>query len=71
MSTDIRARFGTRVRRLRKARGVKQIELAECVGVGRSYLSQIEQGKRDPGLRMIKALADGLGTTMSDLLRNL
>jgi transcriptional regulator with XRE-family HTH domain len=71
MSTDIRARFGTRVRRLRKARGVTQVELAEYVGVGRSYLSQIERGQRDPGLRMVKALADGLGTTMSDLLQNL
>lgn len=57
MSTDIRARFGSRVRRLRNERGVTQLELAELVGVGRSYLSQIEQGKRDPGFRLIKALA--------------
>lgn len=68
---DIRAKFGDRVRRLRKARRVTQLELAELVGVGRSYLSQIEAGKRDPGLRVIKAIADGLGTTASQLLRNL
>lgn len=71
MPTDIRAKFGDRVRRMRKARGVTQLELAELVGVGRSYLSQIENGKRDPGLQLIKALADGLGTTASRLLQNL
>lgn len=71
MSTDIRVAFGDRIRRLRKKRGVTQVELADLVGVGRSYLSQVEHGKRDPGLRLIKALADGLGTTASDLLRGL
>jgi transcriptional regulator with XRE-family HTH domain len=71
MSSDIRAEFGDRVRRLRKAKGITQLELAELLGVGRSYLSQIERGKRDPGLRLVKAIADGLSTKLSDLLLNL
>jgi transcriptional regulator with XRE-family HTH domain len=71
MSSDIRVKFGDRVRRLRKAKGVTQMELAELLGVGRSYLSQIERGKRDPGLRLVKSIADGLKTTLSDLLQNL
>lgn len=56
---------------MRKARGITQLELAELVGVGRSYLSQVERGKRDPGLRLIKALADGLNATPAELLRKL
>jgi transcriptional regulator with XRE-family HTH domain len=64
-------KFGDRVRRLRKARGLTQLELAELLGVGRSYLSQIERGKRDPGLRMIKSISDGLGIPIFELLRSL
>jgi transcriptional regulator with XRE-family HTH domain len=71
MSSDIRVRFGERVRRLRKRRGLTQLELAELLGVGRSYLSQIEGGKRDPGLRLIKSISDGLHTSMSKLLSQL
>jgi len=71
MSSDIRVKFGDRVRRLRKAQGITQLELAELLGVGRSYLSQVERGKRDPGLRLVKSIADGLKTTLSDLLQNL
>jgi transcriptional regulator with XRE-family HTH domain len=71
MSSDIRVQFGNRVRRLRKSKGLTQLELAELLGVGRSYLSQIESGKRDPGLRLIKSIADGLETSLSKLLRQL
>lgn len=45
--------------------------LAELLGVGRSYLSQIERGMRDPGLRLVKSISDGLRTTMSEILKNL
>jgi transcriptional regulator with XRE-family HTH domain len=61
--------FGDRVRRLRKRKGLTQLELAELLGVGRSYLSQVESGKRDPGLRLIKSIADGLEISVSKLLR--
>jgi transcriptional regulator with XRE-family HTH domain len=71
MSTDIRVKFGDRVRRLRKSKGITQLELAELLGVGRSYLSQIERGMRDPGLRLIKSIADGLTIPLHDFLRNL
>jgi transcriptional regulator with XRE-family HTH domain len=69
MSSDIRVQFGDRVRRLRKRKGLTQLELAELLGVGRSYLSQVESGKRDPGLRLIKSIADGLEISVSKLLR--
>ena len=71
MSTDIRVKFGDQVRRLRKARGITQLELAELLGVGRGYLSQIERGKRDPGLRLVKSIADGLRISLPELLQNL
>ena len=57
-----------RVRSLRKERGLTQVELAEMLGVDRSYLSEIETGKKDPSLRVLKTIADGFRLTLSQLL---
>jgi transcriptional regulator with XRE-family HTH domain len=71
VSTDIRARLGNRVRALRHARGWTQVELAELLGIDRSYLSEIETGKKDPSLTILKTIADGFNLSLSQLLRNL
>ncbi len=71
MSTDIRVDLGNRVRALRKENGWTQVELAETLGIDRSYLSEIETGKKDPGLRILKAIADGFEITLSQLLNGL
>lgn len=71
MSTDIRVRLGNRVRTLRRQRRWTQVEMAEMLGVDRSYLSEIENGKKDPSLRVLKTLADGFTLTLSQLLKGL
>ena len=71
MSTDIRVRLGNRVRSLRRERGWTQVEMAEMLGVDRSYLSEIETGKKDPSLRVLKTIADGFKITLSRLLRGM
>ncbi len=68
MSTDIRVRLGSRVRTLRRKRGWTQVEMAEALGIDRSYLSEIETGKKDPSLTILKTLADGFELTLSQLL---
>jgi transcriptional regulator with XRE-family HTH domain len=47
------------------------VELAEMLGIDRSYFSEIETGKKDPGLRILKAIADGFDLTLSQLLKGL
>jgi len=69
VSTDIRIRLGNRVRALRRERQWTQVELAEMLGIDRSYLSEIETGKKDPSLRILKTIADGFGLSLSQLLR--
>lgn len=59
--------FGGRIRELRGAREVTQEELAERVGVFRTYLSRIETGLANPTLTMIHALADALGVAVTEL----
>jgi transcriptional regulator with XRE-family HTH domain len=71
VSTDIRVRLGNRVRALRLERRWTQVEMAEMLGVDRSYLSEIETGKKDPSLRVLKTIADGFKLSLSQLLRDL
>jgi transcriptional regulator with XRE-family HTH domain len=40
VSTDIRELLGNRVRSLRRKHGWTQVEMAEMLGVDRSYLSE-------------------------------
>ncbi len=60
--------LGKRVRALRLERQWTQVEMAEMLGVDRSYLSEIETGKKDPSMRVLKPIADGLGMSLSRLL---
>lgn len=72
MSTkDIREVLGKRVRALRLTRGWTQVEMADFLAMDRSYLSEIETGKKDPSLTMLKTLATGLKTTVSKLTEGL
>jgi len=71
MSNDICADFGKRIRQLRRKHCWSQEELAYRVGMDVSYLSEVEGGKKEPCLRKIKELAQGLGISLSQLMRGL
>lgn len=66
-----RKRFGQRVKHLRQQRKLTQIELADALGFSRSYLAEVETGKRNPSLDNVKAIADGLRVSMSKLFDKL
>jgi putative transcriptional regulator len=71
MANDIKRQFGERIRRLRKKRGWKLIELSVEAGLGRVFLSNLENGKHEPKLGTVKKLADAFGVTISQLMRGL
>lgn len=54
------------LRRLRKARGMKQWELADASGVDRATISQIETGRREPTLETLEKLAPALDAEVAD-----
>jgi transcriptional regulator with XRE-family HTH domain len=56
---------------MRLKKGWTQVELAEMLGIDRSYLSEIENGRKDPSLRVLKTIADGFELTLSQFLRQL
>ncbi len=69
MSTDIRVRFGARLRELRKAKGWTQFELSERVGLDRSYLAEVETGKIEICLRNLDLLAQTFELELHQLLK--
>lgn len=71
VSTDIRVLLGNRIRTLRRKNGWTQVEMADMLGVDRSYLSEIETGKKDPSLRVLKTIADGFRMSLSQFLSGL
>ena len=61
-------RFGALVRRLRTEQGYSQEQFSFRVGVDRTYINQIEQGRRNVTLGTADRLARGLGLTLAGLL---
>jgi transcriptional regulator with XRE-family HTH domain len=57
---NIQKLFGTQLRRLRRARGISQEELAHSCQLDRSYVGQVERGERNISLINIAKLAKGL-----------
>ncbi|MGD0326054.1 MAG: helix-turn-helix transcriptional regulator [Terriglobia bacterium] len=68
MAEDIRIRVGRRLRKLRKQRGWTQVQMAEQFGLDRSYLADVEHGKRNISIVNLEVIARGFGLTLSRFL---
>ena len=55
------------VRVFRQYRGLKAAALAEKIGKSRSYLSEIETGKKPGSARVLRQIADALGVDLDNL----
>ena len=61
------AEFTTRIKELRQARGMKQSELAELVGVRRETIVRIEKGLYNPSLKLAVDIARVFGCTVEEV----
>jgi transcriptional regulator with XRE-family HTH domain len=68
---NITARFGLRLRQLREKQGWTQVVMAEKVGIDRSYISDMERGKKNVCLPTLEILAQAFGVTISQVLKGL
>ena len=59
--------FGQTIKRLRKARGLTQVELAVELGLSRSHLANMEVGNDAPGREILVKLADFFRVSLDDL----
>src|SRR5258706_10537596 len=62
---DLRKTFGAEVKRRRTDLGISQEVLAERASLHRTYVSDVEAGKRNPSLASIHRLATALGAPLS------
>ncbi len=61
--------FGQRLRHLRRVRGYTLADLGQRVGRAPSQLSLLENGRREPKLSLLQALATALAVPVEELLR--
>ena len=71
MAKDICEATGERIRKLRRARNWRQIDLAEQSGVHEVHISDIERGAREICLNNLVALARALDVRVSDLVEGI
>lgn len=67
----ISERFGARLRALRTAHGMTQLQVADRFGIDRSYISEVERGRKGISLPLLEVLALGFKVSLSDLLRGI
>jgi len=60
-------KLGARVRGIREGRGLSQEALADLAGFGRSYMSGIERGVRNPSALQLLRLARALHVSVGEL----
>lgn len=63
------AALGKNIRRAREKMDISQEELAFRCGLHRTYLSDIERGARNLSFSSLLAVAQGLGSTVSEITR--
>lgn len=59
--------MGAKIRALREAKGMTQVELAEALGVDQTTISAWERGIAEPTIFNLRRLADILGVAPGDL----
>ena len=60
---------GLNVRRQREAKALTQEKLAEKSGLDPTYISGIERGLRNPGIKNVAKLAKALGLSTAELCK--
>jgi transcriptional regulator with XRE-family HTH domain len=61
-------KLGTLLRAERLAKGLSLRELAARTGVSNAYLSELERGRHEPSLSVLRAIASALDTPLGRML---
>lgn len=67
MSETILMRFGRAIRKLRRERNISQEKLADLCTMHRTYISDVELGKRNVSLENISRIACALNVSITEL----
>lgn len=67
MQNDLLLAFGQTVRKVRLSKSISQEKFADMCDLHRTYISDIELGKRNISLENIGKMADAFGMNISEL----
>ena len=68
---DVSSRFGARLRELRKSRNLTQLRMAVNFGIDRTFISDVERGRKSITLPFLEVIAIGMEVSLSELLDGL
>lgn len=64
----IAEQIGARIRKLRKAAGLSQLNVAQTAGLAVSYVSALERGEKNATILTLSQVADALGVSFEHLV---
>lgn len=64
-------RFGDRLKELRDKNKLTQEDLADMVGVDRSYMGFVERGQKNPTLEKLTLIAKAFKISLSELFKGI
>lgn len=64
-------KFGERLKELRGKKNLTQEDLADKVGVDRSYMGFLERGEKNPTLRNLIRIAKAFDISLSELFKTI
>jgi CheY-like chemotaxis protein/DNA-binding XRE family transcriptional regulator len=67
---DVRKVFGAELRKRRKELGLSQEEFGERANLHRTYVSDVEAGKRNPSLQSMQRLASAVGASIGSVFNS-
>jgi transcriptional regulator with XRE-family HTH domain len=62
-------KLGRNLKRIRTAKSISQGDIARALKVARSFVSNLENGKRNPTLATITKLAKAVGVSVGELMK--
>ncbi len=62
-------KIGKAIRKTRRAKDISQKELAEQSNVSQTYLSQIENDRKQPTISKLKDIADKLDVPLHEIVK--
>ncbi len=68
---DVSTRFGARLRQLRRERNLTQVRMALLFGIDRTFISDVERGRKSISLPFLEIISLGLNLSLSELLRDI
>lgn len=68
---DIKQKIGLRIRELRKAKGISQEDLAFKAGIDRTYMTSVENGKRNVSIINIEKIVLALNESFESFFKGI